>query len=437
MIGKLPVGERLPTLSGEAVVEEWLAEGGQGDVYRVKYNGQDKALKWYKPGGMGKNPSAFYENLKSNVLKGSPSPTFLWPLDITDPDPDSGVFGYVMDLRPEGYREVSEFMLTKVRFSSYRAVVDASMKIVSAYRILHNKGFSYQDLNDGNFFIHPETGDVRIGDNDNVAPNGKETGIIGKPRYMAPEVVTGQNMPDTLSDLHSMSVILFILFFLTHPLEGKRFLTPALTPKLQGILYGTDPWFIMDQECQENGPDPVIHRNVLAVWPQLPDYMQKLFSWAFSRQSLKNPNTRPTELDWLNELVRFRSEIVRCSCGNNIFYQPGKPCEKCGKLIRIPYQLKLSDYSIPAVAGGRLFRCQMGPCNADSALELVGRIVAKKADVVIYGLQNIGEGGWNAETPSGKMLKVKPGETIPLKNGIKCSITTAVGTETIEIIETA
>ena len=30
-------------------------------------------------------------------------------------------------------------------------------------------GYSYQDLNDGNFFINPQSGDVLICDNDNVA----------------------------------------------------------------------------------------------------------------------------------------------------------------------------------------------------------------------------------------------------------------------------
>ena len=36
--------------------------------------------------------------------------------------------------------------------------------------------------------IHPETGDVLICDNDNVAPEGVTSGILGKARYMAPEL---------------------------------------------------------------------------------------------------------------------------------------------------------------------------------------------------------------------------------------------------------
>ena len=160
-------GFRVKTLFGGTVrVEKFLAEGGQGGVYIADYNGQKKALKWYKKGSLGANPNAFYENIKQNVMRGIPSPEFLWPLDITEWV--DGTFGYIMDLRPEGYYEVTEFMLCHVRFKSYRAIIDAAMKIVSAFRILHNAGYSYQDLNDGNFFINPQNGKVLICDNDNV-----------------------------------------------------------------------------------------------------------------------------------------------------------------------------------------------------------------------------------------------------------------------------
>lgn len=435
MSEKLGAGTRIKMLYGEAVVEKWLAEGGQGDVYQVTYNGEEKALKWYKTIGMGKDPEAFYGNLKNNVLKKSPSPEFLWPLDIAVWEKE-GVFGYVMDLRPEGYYEISDYMLTKVRFKSYRAAVDAALHIVSAYRILHNKGYSYQDLNDGNFFINPENGDVRIGDNDNVAPNGVETGIIGKPRYMAPEIVTGEKKPDSLSDLFSMSVILFILFCLNHPLEGKLSLVPALTPALQEKLYGTDALFILDEGNESNAPDPVIHRNTLLVWNTLPDYMKKLFARAFSQQALKNPNARPAESDWIDGLVRFRSDIVICACRNNVFSRDGKPCqcEKCKKTVEIPCRLKLRNYSIPGVAGSRIYRCQVAPCNADRASNLIGQVGLSKADMTLR-IKNVSERSWDAVTPSGKLKKVKPGESIPLKHGISFTINTEASAETIEIIE--
>lgn len=433
---KMSQGTRIKTiLNGEVVVERWLAEGGQGDVYVVRYNGEEKALKWYKPTGIGKDKQAFYENLKRNVSNGSPSPAFLWPLDVTEWKDD--VFGYVMDLRPNGYYEVSDFMLTKVRFPSYRTMVDAALRIVSAYRILHNKGYSYQDLNDGNFFINPQNGKVLICDNDNVAPDRVETGIIGKPRYMAPEIVTHKDMPNSFSDRFSMSVILFLLFFLNHPLEGKRSLVPALTPKLQEELYGTRAVFIMDKENKDNAPDPFIHKNVCMIWKLLPDYMQERFYKAFSQEALYNPNARPKEVNWIKDLVRFRSDIIPCSCGNEVFRQEGKPCrcEKCGNVIKIPYRLKLQDYDMPGIAGNRIYRCQLGPCNVDDALTPIGEVVAKKSDPSVLGLRNLSGKSWNVVTPSGKAKRVTPEEGVPLKNGISFTVDMGISMEPVTIIE--
>ena len=82
---KFKPGDRIDCKGSPIKVVKWLAEGGQGDVYVVEQLGQQKALKWYKPNGMGKDPKAFYENLKHNYIKQSPDKNvFLWPEDITE-----------------------------------------------------------------------------------------------------------------------------------------------------------------------------------------------------------------------------------------------------------------------------------------------------------------------------------------------------------------
>lgn len=414
----LEKGFRIKTIFGGNVsVEEFLAEGGQGGVYIADYNGQRKALKWYKKGSLGENPSAFYDNIKQNVMRGAPSKEFLWPLDITEWR--DGTFGYIMDLRPEGYYEVTDFMLCNVRFKSYKTIIDAAMKIVSAFRILHNAGYSYQDLNDGNFFINPQNGRVLICDNDNVAPDGVETGIIGKPRYMAPEIVLGKNKPNSRSDRFSMSVILYILFCLNHPLEGKRYLVAGLTPAMQEKLYGSEALFIMDPKDDRNGPHPIVHANSITVWKCLPDYMKEIFFEAFSQKALQKPTARPAEIKWLKVLTRFRSEIVNCQCGNEVFTQEGKPCkcEDCGRKVLVPFKLVFSEYSIPALKDTRIYRCQLGVCGEKEALKAVGQVVEKKESGAL-GLRNKSDKKWDEITTKGTARKVAPEETIPLKDGI-------------------
>ena len=94
----------------------------------------------------------------------------------------------------------SEFLLNQARFDSYEVMISAALNIVESFRLLHSLGFSYQDVNEGSFFINPGDGDVLICDNDNVAPNLVNLGVRGMPRYMAPEVVIDATRPNTQTD---------------------------------------------------------------------------------------------------------------------------------------------------------------------------------------------------------------------------------------------
>ena len=130
-----------------------LGEGGQGVVYRVEFRKSYYALKWY-PRGMGIDEHLFYSNILQNVQKGSPAETFLWPLALTQRD-IRGRFGYIMQLRPPEYREFSRFLLNREKFAGFQQVLRSALLIAASFRQLHLNGLSYQDLNDGNFFINP------------------------------------------------------------------------------------------------------------------------------------------------------------------------------------------------------------------------------------------------------------------------------------------
>jgi len=318
-------------------IAKYLASGGQGDVYIVEYGGKKKALKWYKSWAL-REPDAFYGNLKRNSDKGPPDKAFLWPIAVTEKI--DGSFGYIMDLRPDGYCELSKILASpKYGFASFKAAIDACIAIMNAFRKLHAYGYSYAVMYDGNFFINPSTGDVLICDNDYVVPNGTNTGVLGKPRYMAPEMVIGEGkaIPDTWSDRFSLSVILFLILFAGHPLEGERWLVPCMTDSIAKKLYGSDPLFIYDPDDASNRPVDKIHLNVIERWKSMPDFMKEMCINAFSKQSLSEPYKRPTEADWLKVLVRLRSCVVRCSCGSEIFADGigSYKCDCCEEIIEI------------------------------------------------------------------------------------------------------
>lgn len=394
-----------------------LAVDGQGDVYRVEYEGKEKALKWYRDAG--NNPEAFYDNLKRNVDNGSPDKAFLWPEAVTEKL--DGSFGYIMDLRPDGYFELSEFMLARdVQFASFKTAVDACLNVVTAFRHLHNNGYSYQDLNDGNFFINPQTGDVFIYNNDNVAPNGINLGVQGTPRYMAPEIVCQHVLSNTQTDRFSLSVILFLILCMNHPLEGKKSLTPCLTFPEAEKLYGSEALFICDPQNNANAPVKNIHANVIARWGFMPDYIKDAFLKSFSQQAIKEPNKRLRELDWLKVLVRFRSDIVKCGCGNEVFIKNASTteCDGCGKPMVINHVIKLPDYVITAARGSCIYRCQLGVCNVDEALDPVALVVSKDNDPNVLGLKNMTNNILSALTPSGIARQVKPQEAVPFIAGL-------------------
>ena len=76
-------GDLVPLAGNNSTVRilNYIAEGGQGEVYKVEYQGREYALKWYSK----MQPSdAFYENLKHNIQIGAPKQYFLWPIAITE-----------------------------------------------------------------------------------------------------------------------------------------------------------------------------------------------------------------------------------------------------------------------------------------------------------------------------------------------------------------
>ncbi|MDR0600594.1 MAG: hypothetical protein LBG84_11070, partial [Treponema sp.] len=287
------------------VVEQKIGEGGQGAVYRVNYDGNPKALKWYT-GKNFANPKKFYENLENNIKMGSPAGAFLWPLDITEPV-RGGAFGYIMDLRPGEYRDFSRFLTGRETFASVTAMVNAALNITAGFRTLHNKGYSYQDLNDGNFFINPKNGDALICDNDNVSEYGKNSGIAGKARYMAPEIAAKNAKPDIHTDRFSLAVILFLLWTNNHPLEGKAACPPCMDAAHEKKIYGENPVFVWDPDDTSNRPVQGIHRGAISKWPQLPEYLRDEFIKAFSKEVLQDPNKRIIEQEWLRLFIRMRS----------------------------------------------------------------------------------------------------------------------------------
>jgi DNA-binding helix-hairpin-helix protein with protein kinase domain len=405
----LTKGERIPTISmtESAEVVEYIAEGGQGEVYKVNYNGRMCALKWYKKPVP---PDAFYENIANNVKKGAPNEHFLWPLMLTAKY--KGSYGYIMELRPSKYREFGEFLLDISRFGSYEVMIQAAFNIVESFRILHSKGYSYQDVNEAGFFINPADGDVLICDNDNVAPYGVNLGVKGMARYMAPEVVINQTRPNTHTDRFSLAVLLFRLFYLDHPLEGKYTINFPLTDAIGAQLYGVDPLFIYDPNNDRNRPDPEAHPNVIRRWTMFPPDLQVTFIKAFTK-GMKDINNRVTEVEWEDALVKTRGMLVKINGKEQFVNAYAK--QEIPQGCRF---LKLPEYVVVLGNDSKIYSCHVDQYSADY-MTIAGMVKASLSNKDVLGLGNLTDTVWKIKMPNGQTTEVPKNGYVKLDPGIE------------------
>jgi DNA-binding helix-hairpin-helix protein with protein kinase domain len=403
----LASGTSIKLTDGSSIkVKKELGRGGQGVVFLVDYNGKDMALKWYH----NPPPMAFYQNLQRNVDEGAPSSAFIWPKYLTARGQYDS-YGYVMDLRSNDYKEFGQYLMARTKFKSLDAMLAAALRICEGFQMLHLKGYSYQDLNDGNFFINPNDGDVLICDNDNVMPQGDKSGILGKARYMAPEIVTGKDSPDKYSDRFSLSVLLFLLVYASHPFEGAKVLAcPCLTEKFEKEFYGSKALFIYDEKDSSNRPVMGVHTNVIRRWPVFPKELRDMFTKEFSQDRLANKTLRCIEGDWRRVFTRVRDQLVICPhCKEETFTETGK-CACCGKPIKITQVIKIDGRVLDLTPGTLLY--------LDNDNKPDGEVVVNKDALWV---KNLSPYKWHVETPSGQVKVVDPNGLLPAKPGLKVS----------------
>ena len=430
---ELKIGQEVEMqYGGKARVLKTLGGGGQGKVYMVEMNGMKWALKWYDIDKI-KKPREFRKNIENNISDGAPSNRFLWPKYLTKENPD-GTFGYIMELKPASFDSFVDILNTykleidpltgkaqkkTVRFSNLYAMITAVINIVNAFRQLHRAGKSYQDLNDGGFFINVDTGAVLVCDCDNIAPEGSNFGIGGKPGYMAPEVVRGIAKPNVQTDKYSLAVVLFKLLFRGDPMEGEKVVKDiCLTESSELKHYGSNAVFVYDPDNDSNRPVRGIHDNVIKFWRLYPDYIRDAFIQSFT-VGIADPNKRIIENEWQKMFIRLRSEIISCSCGRtnftSMFEKPDEKtfrCPKCGmEFASLGFSNR--EYRMPLYVGCRFYKCDIYN-DSDDFLSVAGELVENKLKPGILGIKNCSDKTWKVKMPDGVFYDIEPGKGFPI-----------------------
>ena len=421
-------GDRLTIL-------DLLGEGGQGEVYLVSYKGQKLAFKYYKD-----IPSDdFKYNLKNNITKGSPSSTFLWPKEYIEFDDDS--CGYLMELRPKEYVSFVSYLTGTNRFKNKRIMLNWCIELVKSFKLLHEKGYSYQDLNDGSFFLNPENGKLLICDNDNVTADKRSLGVLGKMRYMAPEIVRGdkdkntgeRQMPDTHSDRFSLAIILFLALCMGNPFEGeclKKYV--IVDEKAEYEMFGSKPVYIYSELDKSNRPIRGYHTAVINKYPELPNYIKEAFHRTFVDGLKDRENGRTNELEWLKLLCKYRDELITCSCGKEYIYgfsekKHNDRCPYCKKETRRFCYLQIGKNRILLEPNKYIYEIHIDKYSSNYNLA-IGKVIVNKNNPGLWGIKLQLPNDVLIKDKSGKEKTITKDGVIPIVNELKIKFSdTSIG----------
>jgi len=415
-------------------VDDLLGDGTQGEVYRATLGGKPVALKWYKPESATSEQRAALEKL---IKKGSPNAKFLWPLELVDAQGVSG-FGYVMPLRESRYKGIKDLMRRRIE-PTFSALATAGLQLADSYLQLHSQGLCYCDISFGNAFFDPNTGDILICDNDNVAVNGEaKRAVTGTPDFMAPEIVSGKAQPSTQTDLFSLAVLLFYIFHISHPLYGKKLMNiHSLDSPARAKLCGLEAVFIFDPNDRSNeavprSVDPLGEAgdNALAFWPIYPKFLRDLFTKAFT-DGIRDPqNGRVRESEWRAAMVRLRDSVLYCShCRAQNFYdadaikasgnKPGR-CWSCNKDLKLPPRIRIGKNSVVMLNHDtRLFPHHVDDQRMYDFSQAIAEVTQHPTNPRLWGLKNLSREKWVSMMGDGTVKDIDPSRSVALAAGTK------------------
>ncbi len=160
----------------------------------------------------------------------------------------------------------------------------------------------------------------------------------------------GKKRPDSHTDRFSLAVVLYMLLFLNHPLEGKRTMCPCLTEELERKFYGSDPVFVWDQQTTLIALCVVSIQTRLNFGRYIPHSLERHLKKAFSHEVMVGNDTthRVIEKEWQEVFTTLRDLTIKCSCGSETFIDPSQQscrCINCGKSIERPPILKVKKVS--------------------------------------------------------------------------------------------
>jgi serine/threonine protein kinase len=433
----LEIGQEVRSEIGNQsyTISKVIGEGGQGIVYLLKNDHEMLALKWYNyEQATLEQEKAIRELVDQGPPLGIAGKRFIWPLDIVKVK-SSTSFGYLMRLIDTSiFAELGEIWSRYKPVPNLQTLCEISYQLAHSYKALHGKGYCYRDISRGNMLFDPLSGEVLICDNDNVGVFGhSKCQIWGTLDYMAPELVLGNtNQPSTQTDLHSLAVLLFLLWIWHHPLHGEMEYNIRMWDlPAKKRIYGQDPVFIFDQKDLRNRlPNDPDYRLAEKRWALCPSSLKVLFIKAFT-VGLRDLNQRVTDGEWCKVFQQLKDGSVECNqCkGINLWENSGQQltCWNCNSVIIIPPRIIIhqstGSHFVILNRGTKIYGRHLDIFVNDKRFsEEVAQIVQNPDKPEVWGIRNLSSKPWVATFIDGKHIEILPQKAVPLNLGLKLLI---------------
>ncbi|MBD3672888.1 MAG: protein kinase [Planctomycetaceae bacterium] len=246
-----PAAASLSALFDQLDIESLLGQGGMGAVYRARQIKLDRlvALKILRPESASDESFAERFNREARTLARLSHPQIVGVHDFgelkfsSENESPQTLYYFLMEyVEGDNLRQ-----LLQSGPLSAEAAISIIAQVCEALQYAHEEGVIHRDIKPENILIDAR-GRVKIADfglAKLASPSDQDftlTGthqVMGTPRYMAPEQMTGSRAVDRRADLYSLGVVFYEM--LTGDIPAGRFSPPSensnLDPKYDDVIF--------------------------------------------------------------------------------------------------------------------------------------------------------------------------------------------------------
>ena len=338
-------GKIIKTVNGtEYTLGAVLGEGAQGVVYTEESG--EYLIKLYNNGSPIQNRNKI--NKLNWLIKQDFPDQFIKPIEIIE----NPYVGYTMK-KVKGHISLNKLLVPSkdASFSDWynkdtgglRRRLFLGYKIAMQFAMLHETNRAYCDISGNNILVNedPRVASVCMIDIDNIyIPGGDSGNVLGTSRYMAPEIMKKQMLPDIFTDCYSLAVILFELLRVGHPYIGD--VVEDGTPEQQEQAYlGLFP-YVDDEDNDLNRSTQMLPDDVVFT-KEIKELFRKTFI-----DGKENRMERATARDFALAFLEASNKVTKCtSCGCWHLANPTKDrkylCPWCDEENPRPIFLQFKD----------------------------------------------------------------------------------------------